>query len=271
MLTLSITFGSLLAFAAWELYRPRRRLEFPALQRRLANIGIWLFNIILAGLIFVQPDQMRAPWHLAPWLSFPLGFLILDFLIYAVHRALHAVPLLWRLHALHHSDPDPDVTTAVRHHPIENLMTTAFYWFVIVVIGTPGPVIAAHAATVFVLAVATHANTTCWPRWIERLLRPVVITLDLHLMHHSAAAEHYNTNYGAVFSFWDRLFGTLRRADTDQLRFGVDDLPGETSLGLIDQLATPWRLRRVSPAWRSPADIAMREIEEHKLKYWKMF
>jgi sterol desaturase/sphingolipid hydroxylase (fatty acid hydroxylase superfamily) len=269
MLALSITFGSLLAFGLWEIWRPRRQLEFPTLRRRLANLVLWLFNIILAGLIFMQPDQLRAPWRLDPWPSFALGFLILDFLIYAVHRALHADPLLWRLHALHHSDPDVDWTTSVRHHPAENLTTAGFYWFVILVLGMPAPTVAAHATTVFVLAVATHSNAR-WPRWLERLLQPVVITLDLHLVHHSADKGHLNTNFGAVLSIWDRLFRTLHPA-VEVDRFGVDDLPGEMSLGLIDQLATPWRLRRAAPAWQSPPDIAMREIEEHKIRYWQMF
>jgi sterol desaturase/sphingolipid hydroxylase (fatty acid hydroxylase superfamily) len=242
MLTLSITFGSLMAFGLWEVYRPRRRREFPVLRRRLGNLGIWLFNITLAALIFVPADQLRAPWHLSPWLSFALGFLILDFLIYAVHRGLHAHPRLWRLHALHHSDPDIDWTTSVRHHPIENLTTSGFYWFVILVLGMPGPVVAFHSATVFVLAAATHANTG-WPQWLERLLQPVVITLDAHLVHHSIDVAEANANFGAVFSFWDRAFGTYRRPhDTDRLTFGVRELPPAQACRPIQMLQTPWRL-----------------------------
>jgi sterol desaturase/sphingolipid hydroxylase (fatty acid hydroxylase superfamily) len=218
-MTLEITFASLLLVALWELCRPRRRLEFPALRRRLGNLGIWLFNIITVALIF-QP-RFRF-WPQSP-LGFAAGFLALDLLSYGVHRAQHAVPLLWRLHALHHSDPDVDVTTSVRHHPAEFLIATGCFWLALMVVGVPGPVVEAHAVTVFTLAVATHGNVR-WPAWLEQLLRPVVITLDLHLVHHSIATGEANANFGAVFSVWDRLFGTLAAPRTEELVFGVAEL-----------------------------------------------
>jgi sterol desaturase/sphingolipid hydroxylase (fatty acid hydroxylase superfamily) len=268
MATLALTFGSILAAALWELLRPRRQLEFPALRRRLANLAVWLFNIIFAALIFARPDTLREPWAW-PSFSFIVGFLFLDLLSYGIHRCQHAVPLLWRLHALHHSDPDVDVTTSVRHHPIEFFIATGMFWLAVLVLGIPGPVVAVHSMTVFALAVATHANVR-WPAWAERLLRPAIITVDLHRVHHSVDEGHLNTNFGAVFSFWDRLLGTLH-PPVEVERFGVGDLPAEHCLGLVDQLATPWRLRRSSPAWQSPADLARREIEEHRLRYWRMW
>lgn len=234
------------------------------------GISIWLLNIVLAAALFVAPDNLRPPWTLPPVLGFFLGFALLDAISYWIHRAQHAVPFLWRFHAMHHSDPDVDLTTAVRHHPIEFLISTGLFWATVMALGIPGIVVLAHGTTTFVLAVATHGNVR-WPSRIERLLRPVIITLDLHLVHHSTAASSYNANFGAVFSFWDRLFGTLHPAiEVD--RFGVDDLPAERCLGVIDQLATPWRLRRASPAaWQSSADVARREIERHRLRYWEMF
>ena len=143
--------GSLVAVALWEFCRPRRRQEFPALRRRLGNVSIWLLNLILVTFTFAPPETFRPQleatfglalpsWPIADqWASFVAAFLLLDFLNYAVHRAQHAVPFLWRFHALHHSDPDVDVTTSVRHHPIEYLIAAGFYWLAVLALDTALP------------------------------------------------------------------------------------------------------------------------------------
>lgn len=236
-MTLAITFGSLLAVALWELLRPRRRLEFPTLRRRFGNIGIWLFNIILAALL-LPPQPALLVWPSGS----ETAFLFLDFLSYWIHRAQHAAPLLWRLHALHHSDPDVDWSTSVRHHPLEFLIATAAFWLAVLVIGIPAWVVAAHSLVVFGLAAATHGNVR-WPAWLDRLLQPVVITLDLHLVHHSIEAAEANANFGAVFSVWDRLFGTLRQPP-GEMTFGVAELSRADACRPLQMLLTPWRLPR---------------------------
>ena len=257
-LTPVVIFGSLLAVALCEFCRPRRRREFPALRRRLGNLGIWLLNIVFAAFIFAPTDTFRPQleaalgvalpsWPIAHrWPSFVAAFLLLDFLQYAVHRCQHAVPFLWRFHALHHSDPDVDVTTSVRHHPIEYLIAAAIFWLVILAIGIPAIVVASHALAVFAAASITHGNMRL-PEWLERLLQPVVITLDLHLVHHSISYEEQNANFGAVFSVWDRLFGTfvrLPRAQRDRIVFGVRELPRSECLKPTAMLLTPWRISR---------------------------
>jgi sterol desaturase/sphingolipid hydroxylase (fatty acid hydroxylase superfamily) len=250
--------GSLLLVAVWEFCQPRRRREFPALRRRLGNIGIWLFNVVLIAFTFaptaiVRPQLEAAlgvtlpGWPIANrWAGFLAAFLLLDLLNYAVHRCQHAVPLLWRLHALHHSDPDVDVTTSVRHHPIEYLLAGAVYWLAVVALDIPLAIVAAHALAVFVAAAVTHGNIRL-PEWLERFLQPVVITLDFHLLHHSLAPDQANANFGAVFSFWDRLFGTyvrLPRAELPSIVFGVADLPRGDGVRPTAMLLTPWRLPR---------------------------
>jgi sterol desaturase/sphingolipid hydroxylase (fatty acid hydroxylase superfamily) len=259
-MTLAVIFGSLLAVALWEICRPRRQREFPALRRRLGNLGIWVLNIVLASFIFAPTDtfrpQLEAALGLAlpswpitnRWLSFVAAFLLLDFLIYAVHRCQHAVPLLWRFHALHHSDPDVDVTTSVRHHPIEYLLAAAFYWLVVLALGIPAIVVLSHGLAVFAAAAVTHGNARL-PEWLERLLQPVVITLDLHLIHHSISYDEANANFGAVLSVWDRLFGTyarLPRAQQDRIVFGVRELPRRDCLKPSAMLLIPWRLSRAA-------------------------
>lgn len=245
-----------------ELCRPRRRREFPALRRRLGNIGFWLLNLVLATFAFSPPDTFRPQleavlgvtlptWPIGEqWPSFVAAFLLLDFMNYAVHRCQHAVPFLWRFHALHHSDPDVDVTTSVRHHPIEYLMAAGFYWLAVLALDIPVFVVLSHALAVFTAAAVTHGNTRL-PGWLERLLQPVVITLDLHLVHHSVSLDEANANFGAVLSVWDRLFGTylrLPRAQLQQIVFGVRELPRRECLKPSAMLMTPWRLARANRA-----------------------
>jgi sterol desaturase/sphingolipid hydroxylase (fatty acid hydroxylase superfamily) len=241
---LALTFGSLAAIALWEVCWPRRRHRFPAFRRRVGNIGFWLFNTTAAAVLIVEPDELRAPWRLPSWLGLILGFLLLDLTIYAVHRTYHAVPLLWRLHALHHSDPDIDWSTAVRHHPLEYLLNAGVYWLAILAIGIPGPVVAAHALCVFVLAVATHGNVR-WPGWLERALQPGVITLDLHLVHHSVEAAEANANFGAVLSVWDRLFGTFAPLSREPV-FGVRELDPRDACKPAEMLLTPLRIGKMA-------------------------
>jgi sterol desaturase/sphingolipid hydroxylase (fatty acid hydroxylase superfamily) len=261
-LTAVVIFGSLLAVALWEFCRPRRQREFPALRRRLGNLGVWLLNIVLAAFTFAPPDTFRPElqavfgvglpsWPIADqWSSFVAAFLLLDFLNYALHRCQHAVPFLWRLHALHHSDPDVDVTTSVRHHPIEYLIAAGFYWLAVLALDIPAAVVTSHALTVFAAAAVTHGNIRL-PEWLERLLQPVVITLDLHLVHHSILYDEANANFGAVLSVWDRLFGTyarLPRAQRECLVFGVYELPRRECLKLSAMMLTPWRISRPTAA-----------------------
>src|SRR6516164_9511133 len=262
MLQPALIFGSLILVAAWEICRPRRRREFPALRRRLGNLGIWVLNIVLASFAFAPPDTFRPQleavlglglpsWPIAnQWLSFVAAFLLLDFLIYAVHRCQHAVPFLWRFHALHHSDPDVDLTTSVRLHPVEYLLLAAAVWVPAVLLGIPAVVVLSHSLAVFAAAALTHGNISL-PEWAERLLRPLVITLDLHLLHHSIEFSRENWNYGAVFSIWDRLFGTyaqISRAQRERLLFGVRELPRRDCLKPSAMLLTPWRLARAGAA-----------------------
>jgi sterol desaturase/sphingolipid hydroxylase (fatty acid hydroxylase superfamily) len=184
-------------------------------------------------------------------LTLMAGFLLLDLLRYAVHRCEHAAPFLWRFHALHHSDPDVDVTTAVRHHPVEMLLTSATYWLAVLVLDIPVVVVLTHGLAVFGMAAMQHGNVRL-PDRLERWLQPVLVTIDLHRVHHSVSVEQANSNYGAVLSVWDRLFGTLTQitgAQHQAMVFGVAELPRRDCLKPSAMLMTPWRLahaRRVA-------------------------
>jgi len=213
---LIVLFGSLLVVAAWEFRRPRRRREFPALRRRLGNIGFWMLNLVLVTFIFEPPERFRPDLealvrvNLLSWqitdagLSLVTGFLMLDLLHYFVHRCEHAVPLFWRFHALHHSDPDVDVTTSVRHHPIEYGFCSAVCWLAVFLLDVPVVVVVSHGLAVFGTAAIQHGNARL-PDQVERWLQPVLVTTDMHRIHHSVVYEQANSNYGAVLSIWDRL------------------------------------------------------------------
>ena len=250
----------MLLIGAWEFWRPRRRREFPALRRRLANIGFWLFNLVLAGFFLEAPARARPRIeavlgaHLPFWpiaeagLSFLAGFLLLDLLRYLVHRCEHAVPLFWRFHALHHSDPDVDVTTSVRHHPLEYLFGSLVYWLAIIVLDVPAAVVLSHGLAVFGMAALQHGNVRL-PERLEAWLQPVLVTGDMHRIHHSMALAQANSNYGAVLSVWDRLFGTYARltpAEHERIAFGVRELIRRDCLKPSAMFLTPWRLSRVA-------------------------
>ena len=251
-------YGSLLVVALWELRRPRRRRDFPALRRRLANISFWIINLFLAAFFFPQAASVRPHIEALSGISFPswpsggaglslvAGFLLLDLMRYAVHRCEHAVPLFWRFHALHHSDPDVDVTTSVRHHPIEYVFGSAVYWIAVLLLDIPIVAVLSHGLAVFGTAAIQHGNIRL-PERLERCLQPVLVTVDMHRIHHSVVFEQANSNYGAVLSVWDRLFGTfnsISRAQHDSIVFGIRELPRRECLKPSAMLLTPWRISR---------------------------
>jgi sterol desaturase/sphingolipid hydroxylase (fatty acid hydroxylase superfamily) len=255
-LTLAIIFGSLIIVGVWEFCGSRRRREFPALRRRASNISFWTANLFLAA--FLLPPAAFVRLHIEAlsgvripsWpitnaaLSLVLGFLLLDLMGYVLHRCEHAVPLLWRFHALHHSDPDVDVTTAVRHHPIEYLFDSAVYLFALLVLDLPAVVVLSHGLATFATAALQHGNIRL-PERLERWLQPVLVTVDMHRIHHSVVFEQENSNYGAVLSIWDRLFGTytwLSRTQHERIIFGVRELLRRDCLRPSAMLLTPWRI-----------------------------
>jgi sterol desaturase/sphingolipid hydroxylase (fatty acid hydroxylase superfamily) len=258
LLTLVVIVGSFVVIALWEFCRPRRRREFPATRRRLGNVGFWLLNLFLAAFLFEPAARARPRFEAVLGFVFPswpmtnaglslvAGFLLLDLMRYAVHRCEHAVPLFWRFHALHHSDPDVDVTTSVRHHPFEYILASTVYWLAVLVLGIPEIVVLTHGLAVFATAAVEHGNISL-PERVERWLQPVLVTSDMHRIHHSVVYDEANSNYGAVLSVWDRLFGTytrLTRAQHDSIVFGVRELPRRDCLKPSAMLLTPWRITR---------------------------
>lgn len=219
-------FGSLLLLGLLELWITRSERAAPRTRRWPVNGAITVLNIILlgalplSGLVVAEMAQARG-WGLFNQLETPFavvliaGILIRSLASYGIHVAMHKLPLLWRLHRVHHTDTAMDVSTTVRFHPLEFIVSVPVIVGLIAITGIPPLVIMLYELFDAVMAVFSHANIRL-PRAAERALQWLLITPDMHRVHHSSIQKETDSNYGATLSLWDRLFGTYRvKADTD--------------------------------------------------------
>jgi sterol desaturase/sphingolipid hydroxylase (fatty acid hydroxylase superfamily) len=172
-----------------------------------------------------------------------LALMLLDLAIYLQHRLFHAVPFLWRLHRVHHADPDYDLTTALRFHPLEIGLSLAVKCAAIVAIGAPALAVLVFEIVLNAAAMLNHANGRL-PLAIDRRLRWLVVTPDMHRVHHSVIPRETNSNFGFNLPWWDRLFGTYRAqpaAGHTAMRIGIAGLQGADELTLARLLAQPLR------------------------------
>ena len=218
---LSFFFGVFAIVAYWETRRPRRQLTQPKITRWFANLGIVAINTVVLRLLFPMAAVGMAllattnDWGLLNNYSIPyflaviIGVIALDFIIYLQHVMFHAVPLLWRLHMVHHADLDYDVTTGLRFHPIEIVLSMLLKLSAIAVLGPPAVAVLIFEILLNATAMFNHGNLRLPPR-VDRILRRFIVTPDMHRVHHSDIKRETNSNYGFNLSWWDRLFGTYR-------------------------------------------------------------
>jgi sterol desaturase/sphingolipid hydroxylase (fatty acid hydroxylase superfamily) len=247
--------GAFLATACWESLRPKGQLSGPV-TRRWSNHAVLhvLCTVTAIGLFRVSPVIVALGvasnrWGLLnkAWLPFAvrcvLAVLLLDLLKYAIHFACHSTPFLWRVHQVHHSDPDFDVSTAWRFHPIELLLTQGAYLAAVAILAPPpAAVLAAELLGIFESFVG-HANAS-FPAWVEKRLRSVFVTPDMHRIHHSERVSEQTRNYGDVFPWWDHLFGTYLAspaAGKDGIVTGLKGFQDQKSLGVVFMLAQPFK------------------------------
>jgi sterol desaturase/sphingolipid hydroxylase (fatty acid hydroxylase superfamily) len=193
-----------------------------------------------------------------PWppiaIRFLIAFLLLDLVNYSIHRAWHSFPLLWRFHQVHHSDPDLDLSTAFRVHPIELIATRGTYLAVLALVAPPVAAVVLYELSRIFLSFVVHANAAL-PSWIERPARALFITPDLHRIHHSDDERENGKNLGETFSFWDRLFRTYKpepSAGQAAMNTGLREYQGKPCLGLTFMLALPFLPARSEEASASP-------------------
>lgn len=209
------------AVALWEVFAPRRRPAFGRRARWPHNIGLLLINVILlrvvapGAAIAVAMTAEAGGWGLLnaipfpAWLAVPVGVVVLDLAIYFQHVMFHAVPTLWRLHRVHHADLEFDVTTGSRFHPFEILVSTAIKCAAVAASGAPAISVLIFEVLLNATAMFNHANASL-PARIDRWLRWLVVTPDMHRVHHSVRYEESSSNFGFNLPWWDRLFGTYR-------------------------------------------------------------
>lgn len=239
-----------LAIGVLEVARPRVPSTDMTRRRWLGNLLLYASTIAAWSLPFVAALAAGAGGErgliglagMPDWLGFVLGVLLLDVWGYASHRVSHLVPPLWRLHAVHHSDPELDVTTTLRQHPGAMLIESAATACVVVAFGVPAAAFAAYRLAEALVQTLAHANIT-GPAWVSRL----IVTPSFHRLHHSPEMAETNSNYGQVLAVWDHLFGTARAASSRPERFGLDvfDMPHHQDLHWL--LAQPV-LRRTPAA-----------------------
>lgn len=224
---LPVLAGLFLLLAAAEGLRPGAAGVAEAASRWGVNIGCWLLGAWAVawlpenwagGLAGGQPFA----WLNAaagPGVALAAGLLGLDLFTYGAHRLFHTAPL-WPIHAVHHADLRVDASTALRHHPFEAVGMALLGGALFALLGLPGWLLALYGVMALAWQFTQHAELP-WPAWLERLLRPVLMTAGLHRTHHSADARHQGANFGTVLSVWDRLFGTYCPAPDETLAYGI--------------------------------------------------
>ena len=231
VIRLSVFAGIFLLMAIAEWAVPRKARTQTRQQRWTTNAALVVVDTLVLRLFFPLLAVAMAlyaseqGWGLLAWLSLPvwleiaLAIILLDMLIYAQHVASHAFPVLWRFHKVHHVDRDIDVTTGARFHPIEIALSMGFKLLCVIVIGAPAMAVFLFEVLLNASAMFNHSNVKL-PLSIDKWLRQLVVTPDMHRVHHSIIRTETDSNYGFFLSMWDHLFGTYR----DQPKDGHDDM-----------------------------------------------
>jgi sterol desaturase/sphingolipid hydroxylase (fatty acid hydroxylase superfamily) len=247
--------GMFSVMALWELLAPRRPWAVGRASRWPSNLGILVADVLAvrlllptaaAGVALVAAERGFGLFHvigLPFWLAAPIGFLALDLVIYGQHVMFHHVPWLWRLHRMHHADLDIDVTTGVRFHPVEILLSLVIKIATVALLGIPAAAVVCFEVVLNATSMFNHANASL-PRWLDRVARLMLVTPDMHRVHHSILRQETDSNFGFNLPWWDRLFGTYRaepRAGHDGMTIGLPVFrdPGELRLDRL--LTQPFR------------------------------
>lgn len=247
--------GVIGVMASWEYWAPKRRLAVGRAPRWPGNFGVLAIDIILVRIIFPTAAVGVAlvceaqGWGLFNAVAVPfavavlVSVILLDLAIYLQHALFHAVPALWRLHRMHHADLDIDVTTGVRFHPVEILLSLLIKFAVIALLGAPALAVLIFEVLLNATSMFNHSNVRM-PAPVDRIVRLLVVTPDMHRVHHSIVRTETNSNFGFNFPWWDRLFGTYRpqpAAGHDGMTIGVESFRDPAELRLDRMLLQPLR------------------------------
>ncbi len=236
LLRLGAFFGVFVLMAIWEAVAPRRAPALPRSLRWTNNLALLAIDVVVirvlapSAAIAVAIMAEVNGWGLldalalSPWVGIPLAIAFLDLAVYFQHVAFHALPTLWRLHRVHHSDVDFDVTTGTRFHPVEILISTGIKCAAVAAIGAPVVAVLVFELLLNATAMFNHGNVRIAPG-VERWLRRLVVTPDMHRVHHSIDFNETSSNFGFVAPWWDRILGTYRAQPArghGEMTIGVD-------------------------------------------------
>ena len=202
---------------AWEWRRPRRARVVPRKKRWPAIFGLTVVDTVLLRLVFPAAaagaalEAEHRGWgllqhiELPAWVAGALAFVVLDFVVWLTHVLMHAVPVLWRVHRVHHTDLDLDALSGLRFHPIEILLSMGVKFGAIFALGAPVVAVIVFEVVLNAAALFNHSNASLPGKW-ERLVRLVLVTPDMHRVHHSVNRDEHNRNFGFFLPLWDRVF-----------------------------------------------------------------
>jgi len=251
----SIFFFTVLILVGYaETKAARRPLTVSKKERWFNNLGIIFLSSLLLKLIVplaatgVAVAAAAKDWglfnslQLSPWVTIPLSILLLDLVIYLQHLMFHATPILWRLHMVHHADLDLDVTSGLRFHPIEGILSMLIKMVVIAAFGVPVLAVLIFEITLNATAMFNHSNLHLSDQ-LDRRLRLLTVTPDMHRVHHSVLIRETNSNFGFNFPYWDRLFGTYRPQPArghEQMTIGLSQFRNVEQVTFLKLLALPF-------------------------------
>ncbi|HPF98075.1 MAG TPA: sterol desaturase family protein [Mangrovimonas sp.] len=255
--------GGIMFFWFLEGAIPLFKFNYKKWRHALPNIFFTLTTILINfGLAFVllkSSDWVKnnnfgiINWlpQMPLWLYMVLGVLLLDFFgAYLAHYVEHKIKPLWMVHLVHHTDHNVDITTGNRHHPIESVIRFAFTLFGVFVVGTPIAIVFLYQSLSVVFTQLTHANIKM-PRKLDKIISYVFVSPDMHKVHHHYVLPYTDSNYGNIFSIWDRLLGTYMELDREQLIYGVDVFPDEkengNTLNLLKQPFQKYKRPTIKP------------------------
>lgn len=254
VIRLGFFFGVFALIAIWEVLAPRRSLTTSKSVRWFSNLAITFLNPVVVRLVSpIMPVTMallaqKSGWGLLNnfalpyWLPVVIGVAVLDLVIYLQHVMFHTVPVLWRLHMMHHADLDFDMTTGLRFHPIEMILSMGIKLSVVVVIGPPALAVLIFEILLNTTSMFNHGNIRL-PSSIDRKLRLLVVTPDMHRVHHSVTIRETNSNFGFNLPWWDRLLGTYRdqpAAGHEGMIIGLAQFRDPKRLTFLWMLALPF-------------------------------
>jgi sterol desaturase/sphingolipid hydroxylase (fatty acid hydroxylase superfamily) len=255
MIRLGAFAGIFAVMAFWELLAPRRDLEFGRGLRWPNNLGVLVVDTLVLRLVFptaavglalvaeAQGWGLFNAFAVPGWLAVISSVILLDLAIYLQHVLFHAVPALWRLHRMHHADLAFDVSTGVRFHPIEILLSMLIKLTLVAALGIPALGVLLFEVLLNATSMFNHGNVRM-PERLDRVLRWIVVTPDMHRVHHSATPRETNSNFGFNLPWWDRLFGTYRAqpaAGHDAMIIGIEQFRDPGELRLDRMLLQPFR------------------------------